>query len=152
MFLFYESDGFINFDNLSEFFFVDYVFLGFYVKEINKGKGFICFGGLVKVVYCKIGFFVFFWGFGVDFGVQIVCDKWVWVVLVKDIIIIFNVWSFFFIEEEKDILELINNEVLINLVEIICLQLIFGGVCIFEFNDKVSLQLEVNLIFMIDGQ
>ena len=46
----YESDGSINFDNLSEFSSVDYAFLGSYAKEINKGKGPIRFGGSVKVV------------------------------------------------------------------------------------------------------
>ena len=148
----YESDGSINFDNLSEFSSVDYAFLGSYAKEINKGKGPIRFGGSVKVVHRKIGPFASSWGFGADLGVQIVRDKWVWAVLAKDITTTFNAWSFSFTEEEKDILELTNNEVPINSVEITRPQLILGGARTFKFNDKVSLQSEVNLIFTTDGQ
>eukprot|EP00903_Cladosiphon_okamuranus_P000129 g129.t1 len=71
-----------------------------------------------------------------DLGVQIVRDKWVWAVLAKDITTTFNAWSFSFTEEEKDILELTNNEVPINSVEITRPQLILGGARTFKFNDK----------------
>lgn len=148
----YESDGSINFDNLEEFSAADYAFVSSYAKEINKPKGPIRFGGSVKVVHRRIGPFATSWGFGADLGVQIVRNKWVWAILAKDITTTFNAWSFSFTEEEKDILELTNNEVPISSVEITRPQLILGGARTFEFNEKVSLQSELNLIFTTDGQ
>jgi hypothetical protein len=148
----YESDGSINFDNITEFSSADYAFMGSYAKEINKPKGPIRFGGSVKVVHRRIGPFATSWGFGADLGVQVVRDKWVWAILAKDITTTFNAWSFSFTEEEKDILELTNNEVPINSVEITRPQLIMGGARTFELNEKVSLLSEMNLIFTTDGQ
>lgn len=148
----YESDGSINFDNLSEFSSVDYAFLGSYAKEVNKGNGPIRFGGSIKVVHRRIGPFASSWGFGADIGVQIVRDQWTWAVLARDITTTFNAWSFSFTEEEKDILELTNNEVPINSVEITRPQLILGGTRLFELSEKVTLQSELNLILTTDGQ
>ena len=148
----YESDGSINFDNLSEFSSVDYAFLGSYAKEINKAKGPVRFGGSVKVVHRRIGPFASSWGFGADLGLQIVRDEWVWAVLAKDITTTFNAWSFSFTEEEKEVLELTNNEVPINSVEITRPQLILGGARTFDLSEKVTLQSELNLIRTTDGE
>jgi len=148
----YESDGSINFDNITEFSSADYAFMGSYAKEINKPKGPIRFGGSVKVVHRRIGPFATSWGFGADLGVQVVRDKWVWAILAKDITTTFNAWSFSFTDEEKDILELTNNEVPINSVEITRPQLIMGGARTFELSEKISLLSEMNLIFTTDGQ
>ncbi len=148
----YESDGSINFDNITDFSSADYAFVGSYAKEINKPQGPIRFGGSIKVVHRRIGPFATSWGFGADLGVQVVRDKWVWAVLAKDITTTFNAWSFSFTDQEKDILELTNNEVPINSVEITRPQLIMGGARTFEINEKVSLLSEMNLIFTTDGQ
>ena len=148
----YESDGSINFDNLSEFSSVDYAFLGSYAKEVNKAKGPIRFGGSIKVVHRRIGPFATSWGFGADLGIQIVRDQWTWAALARDITTTFNAWSFSFTDEEIDILELTNNEVPINSVEITRPQLILGGARTFELSEKVTLQSELNLILTTDGQ
>lgn len=65
----YEDDGIVNFDNVFEFLFVDYVFLFSYVGWKFLKKGGFYYGGNVKVIYWRIGFFVMVWGFGLDLGI-----------------------------------------------------------------------------------
>lgn len=148
----YESDGSINFDNLSEFSSVDYGFFGSYAKQVNKAKGPIRFGGSVKVVHRRIGPFASSWGFGADLGIQIIRDKWRWGITAKDITTTFNAWSFSFTEEEEQVLQLTNNEVPINSVEITRPQLLLGGARVFDLNEKVSLLTELNLTVTTDGE
>ncbi|PSR11440.1 MAG: hypothetical protein DA408_05135 [Bacteroidetes bacterium] len=148
----YESDGSINFDNLREFSAADYGFFGSYAKQIDKPQGPLRIGGSVKVVHRRIGPFATSWGFGADLGVQLIRDKWTWGLMAKDITTTFNAWSFSFTQEEKDVLELTNNEVPINSVEITRPQLIFGGARLFTISQKVTLLSELNLAFTSDGQ
>lgn len=147
----YESDGTINFDNLSEFSSADYAFMGSYARALNRPKGPIRIGGTVKVVHRRIGPFASSWGFGADLGIQWDRGAWSFGALAKDLTTTFNAWSFSFTEAEKEVLELQGNEVPINSVEITNPQLILGVARMFELG-KVNLRSELNVIATTDGQ
>ena len=71
--------------------------------------------------------------------------------LAKDVTTTFNAWSFSFTEEEKEVLELTNNEVPINSVEVTKPQLVLGAGRRFELGN-VGLLPELDLIVTTDGQ
>lgn len=147
----YESDGTINFDNLSEFSAADYAFLVSYAQKVNTKKGDLSLGGNVKVIHRRIGPFATSWGFGLDIGAQLHFEKLSIGLVAKDISTTFNAWSFNFTDDEKEILELTNNEVPINSVEITNPQLILGFAYRFDFG-KSNLVPELNAVFTTDGQ
>lgn len=148
----YESDGTINFDNVVEFSAVDYAFLGTYARTYDKGKGPLRLGGNVKVVHRRIGPFATSWGFGLDLGAQLVRGNWTFGVLARDITTTFNAWSFSFTEQEQEILEVTNNSVPINSVETTNPTLMLGALRRFQFNEKIRLDVELDLIVTTDGQ
>ena len=148
----YESDGTVNFDNITSFSAADYAFLMSYgqQKTLKNGNN-IRLGGNVKVVHRRIGPFATAWGFGIDLGAQYTLKNWKLGVLAKDITTTFNAWSFNFTEEEKEVLTLTNNEVPINSVEITKPQFILGASRRFQIN-KISLTPELDWIITSDGQ
>ncbi len=147
----YESDGTINFDNLREFSAADYAFLISYAQKLKSQRANISFGGNVKVVHRTIGPFATSWGFGLDLGLQYRLNKLSLGLVAKDITTTFNAWSFSFTDQEKEILEITNNEIPINSVEITNPQILLGLAYRFEFGQS-SLQPEVNWIITTDGQ
>jgi hypothetical protein len=147
----YESDGTINFDNVSEFSAADYAFLLSYAQRLNTQKNNLTVGGNVKVVHRRIGPFATSWGFGVDLAGQYRSGNWRFGVLAQDITTTFNAWSFNFTEEEKEVLELTNNEIPISSVEITKPKLLLGAARRFRFQ-KVGLFPEINLIATTDGR
>ncbi len=147
----YESDGTINFDNLREFSAADYAFLISYAQKINTQKADWSVGGNIKVVHRTIGPFATSWGFGLDLSTQYSINKWQFGLVAKDITTTFNAWSFNFTDEEKEVLELTNNEVPINSVEITNPQVLLGFAYRFEFG-RSHLRPELNWIITTDGQ
>lgn len=147
----YESDGTINFDNVSEFSAADYAVLISYAQRLNTKKNNLTVGGNVKVVHRRIGPFATSWGFGIDLGAQYRTGKWRFGALAQDITTTFNAWSFSFTEEEKEVLELTNNEIPINSVEITKPKLLLGVAHQFRFQ-KVGLLPEIDLIATTDGR
>ena len=147
----YESDGSINFDNVSEFSAADYAFLLSYGQSLPTKQGALYVGGNVKVVHRRIGPFANSWGFGVDLAGQYHRGNWRFGALLQDITTTFNAWSFSFTEEEKEVLDLTGNEVPINSVEITRPKLLVGAAHRFRFN-KVGLLPELNVIVSTDGQ
>lgn len=148
----YDSDGAVNFDNITSFSAADYAFLVSYgqQKQLKNGDR-LRLGGNVKVVHRRIGPFATAWGFGVDLGLQYDLKQWKLGLLAKDITTTFNAWSFNFTEEEKEALALTNNEIPINSVEITKPQLILGVGRRFQLN-KISLTPELDWIITTDGR
>ncbi len=147
----YESDGSINFDNVSEFSAADYAFLASYAQRLNTQNGELSIGGNVKVVHRIIGPFATSWGFGVDLGAQYRRGNWRFGAMAQDITTTFNAWSFNFTEEEKDVLELTNNEVPISSVEVTKPKILLGTAHQLRFN-KVGLLPELNVLVSTDGR
>jgi hypothetical protein len=147
----YNSDGTVNFDNVTEFSAADYAFLMSYAQRMNTQKGELSIGGNVKVIHRRIGPFATAWGFGLDLGLQYRINKWRLGAVARDITTTFNAWSFNFTEEEKEVLTITGNEVPINSIEITRPQLILGAARAFEFGN-VGVQPEANFILTTDGQ
>lgn len=147
----YNSDGTVNFDNVTEFSAADYAFILSYAKAFKVKKGRLLGGGNVKIIHRRIGPFANSWGFGLDAGLQYHRKAWSFGLVAKDVTTTFNAWSFDFTEEEKEVLALTNNEVPINSVEITNPRLILGVSRQFDFG-KITLSPEANFIFTTDGQ
>ncbi len=147
----YESDGTVNFDNVTRFSAADYAFLISYGQALPLQKGQLLLGGSAKVIYRRIGPFANSWGFGIDLGLQYRLGGLRVGLLARDITTTFNAWTFSFTEDEKEVLNLTNNEVPINSVEITNPQLILGVGYQFLFG-KVSLLPEINFTATTDGR
>lgn len=148
----YESDGTINFDNLREFSAADYALLLSYAqKSKSKTTSQWFWGGNVKVIHRRIGPFANSWGFGLDGGVQYRRGNFRFGAMAKDLSTSFNAWSFNFTEEERQTLELTNNEVPISSLETTKPQLILGVAQRFQFK-KIGLTPELDFIISTDGK
>jgi hypothetical protein len=146
----YESDGTINYDNIKPFSAVDYAFLMSYAQKLKNEK--FSIGGNVKVVHRRIGPFATSWGFGLDLGLQYKVAKNFTIGLMgKDITSTFNAWDINFTDEEKEVLEITGNDVVINSVEITRPSVILGLAYHQRFN-KVGVLAEVNANMTTDGQ
>jgi hypothetical protein len=148
----YESDGTINFDNLRNFSAADYAMLLSYAqKSQKKESGQWFWGGNVKVIHRRIGPFANSWGFGLDGGVQYHRGNFRFGAMAKDITTTFNAWTFNFTAEEKQTLEITNNEIPINSLEITKPQLILGVAQRFQFK-KIGITPELDFIVSTDGK
>lgn len=147
----YESDGSINFDNLSEFSAADYAFMGSYAQPLSVRKGTLLVGGNVKVVRRIIGPFANAWGFGLDLGLQYGIGKWQFGLVARDVTSTFNAWAFNFTDAEKATLQLTNNEIPISSVEVTKPQIVLGAARRLQFNN-IGVRPEINFTVTTDGQ
>ncbi len=146
----YESDGSINFDNVTEFSAADYAFLISYARPFKAGSPFRM-GGSVKIIHRRIGPFATAWGFGLDAGLQYQKGRFRWGVVARDLTSTFNAWSFSFTETDKETLQLTGNEVPINSVETTKPQLLLGAA--YEFRaGSLDIRPEVNFVVTTDGK
>ena len=148
----YESDGTINFDNVTEFSSADYAFLGTYARSYQRTKSTIRVGGNVKVIHRSIGEFASSWGFGLDLGAQLENNDWTFAFLGRDITTTFNAWSFSFTDDERATLELTDNEVPINSVETTNPTFVLAAARRFALTEKIGLTAELDLIATTDGR
>lgn len=146
----YDSDGTVNFDNLTTFSAADYAFLLSYAQAISIKNGRLSIGGNIKVVHRRIGPFATSWGFGLDLGAQYQRNQWALGLVVRDIPNTFNAWSFSFTEEEKEVLELTNNQVPINSVELTQPSIRLGISRKFQ-SGNVGILPEINVVLSSDG-
>ncbi len=91
-----DSEGNINFNNISLFSTADYAFNVAYAKNILI-EG-LSFGANTKIIRRIIGDFANSWGFGFDVGFQYQSKKWSYGLMLRDITTTFNAWS---INEEE---------------------------------------------------
>jgi len=147
----YESDGTVNYDNVSEFSAADYAFVLSYAQMVKPEIGRLAVGGNIKIVHRRIGPFATSWGFGADLGLQYRINEWRLGVLARDITTTFNAWSFNFTDEEKEVLALTNNEIPISSVEITRPQLVLGITRRFQWKN-VGISPEIDLIATTDGR
>lgn len=146
----YEADGTVNFDNLSTFSAADYAFLLSYAQDIPLQTGQLFIGGNIKVIHRRIGPFATSWGFGLDLGLQYRRKNWQFGLVARDIPSTFNAWSFAFSEDEKEVLELTDNEVPINSVEVTNPSIVAGLSRKFQ-SGKIGIRPELDVILTTDG-
>ena len=148
-----EPDGSINYNNITTFSSADYALLLSYAQMFKKTDNIeISFGANAKVIYRNVGSFAQAWGFGLDAGVQIKKDKWLFGVVLRDATTTFNAWTFTFADREKEVLYLTNNDIPTKSTELTAPRLIGAVGYNFIFNKKFSLLAEANLHFTFDGR
>lgn len=148
-----EPDGSPNYNNISSFSSADYAVLLSY-SQIAKEKDnlFISYGGNVKIIHRKVGSFAKAWGFGIDAGIQIKKDKWLFGATLRDVTTTFNAWSFSFTEKEKEVLYLTNNDLPVKSTEMTAPRLIAAAARNFKLSKKINVLAEANLHFTFDGK
>ena len=86
-----DSDGNINFDNVSLFSSADYAFNFAYARKLLFKE--LSFGINTKIVRRIIGDFASSWGFGFDAGIQFEKNNWNFGLMVRDITTTYNIWN-----------------------------------------------------------
>lgn len=121
----YEKDGTVNYNNVTTFNAADYAFMLHYAQRFDSIG--LAIGVTPKIVHRNVGPFANSWGFGIDIGAQYTRGDWQFGLMLKDISTTFNAWSFNFTEEEKETLDLTNNEIPIKSMEITYPKIILGA-------------------------
>jgi hypothetical protein len=147
----YDSDGTVNYDNISEFSAADYALILSIAQLMKPGSERFSLGGNIKIIHRSIGPFANAWGFGADLGLQLNLSGWKLGLLVRDITTTFNAWSFSFTEEQQQVLTFTNNELPVNSLEITKPQLLAGITRRFVFG-QLGLAPELNIIVSTDGR
>ncbi len=147
----YNSDGTVNFDNVTEFSAADYAFLLSYAQKMNVKKGSLQMGANLKIVHRRIGPFANSWGFGLDFGAQYQINQWRFGMMASDVTSTFNAWTFSFTDQEKEVLEASGGEVPIKSLELTRPQITLGASRSFAIKD-ITLRPELDFIITTDGK
>ena len=86
-----DSQGNINYNNISLFSAADYAFTVSYARNLIFKN--VYFGANAKIIRRVIGDFASSWGFGFDAGIQFKHNQWQLGVMVRDITTSFNTWT-----------------------------------------------------------
>ena len=87
-----DSQGNINFNNISTFSAADYALNIAYAKKLIFKD--VYFGVNTKIIRRIIGDFATSWGFGFDAGIQFERKNWKFGLVVRDITTTYNTWNF----------------------------------------------------------
>jgi hypothetical protein len=145
------QNGQLDYSRIKSFSSVDYGFIGSYARTV--GIEGLTVGGNVKVIRRIVGEFANAWGFGFDLGAQYRYKKWLAGVSLRDVTTTFNVWSYTFSEQEKQVLLQTNNQLPNNTLELTAPKTILGLSRRFSFfKEKFSVQPEANAELTFDGR
>ncbi len=148
-----NSDGSVNYDNITTFSSADYAFLFSYSQIIKNDRNIdMSFGGNAKIIYRNVGSFANAWGFGFDAGFMARTSTWRFGVVAKDLTTTFNAWSFNFTDAEKQELYLTDNSIPVKSTELTAPSLLVGGGYNFAIGEKLHLLAEADFNMTFDGQ
>ncbi len=145
-----NTDGTINYDNVTEFSAADYALLGSYARKLKNPA--FSLGGSVKVVRRVIGSIGNSWGFGADLGAQYRKGGLMLGIQARDLTTTFNAWSFNLTEREKEVFTATGNEIPSSNTEITKPRFLLGGAYKFRLGEKVSMLPALDLEWTTDGQ
>ena len=145
-----NSDGTVNYDNLSTFSAADYAFMGSYAQRLRNPAWSV--GGSVKLIRRVIGDIGNSWGFGADLGLQYRKGPWMFGVMGRDITTTFNAWSFSLSEREKEVFAQTGNEIPASNTEITRPRLILGAAWRKKLGDKTTLTPALDIECTTDGR
>lgn len=146
-----DSDGSINYDNVTPFSAADYAGMLSYAQRLASKN--IQIGANLKVLHRQAGNFATAWGFGLDLGLIYKLKRhWQFGIMAKDVSTTFNAWSFNFTPEEKNILNLTNNDVPESSIEITNPKLILGVAYQTTIQERLRILMEIDFDFSTDGQ
>lgn len=144
-----QTDGSINYNNITTFSAADYGFLVSYSQKIKK----LQVGANAKIVHRSVGSFAKSWGFGIDAGLQYKPNQALTLALmVHDLTTTFNAWSFNFTDEEKQILELTNNLIPVNSVELTGQKAVISAAYNLKIAEKINLLAALDADLTFDGK
>jgi hypothetical protein len=145
-----NSDGTVNYDNVTSFSAADYAIMGSYARRLRNPA--LSVGGTAKVVRRVIGTIGNSWGFGVDFGVQYRKKNWSLGAMGRDITTTFNAWKFDLTDQEKQVFAATGNEIPVSNTEITRPRIEIGGAYTAKLGEKTTLTPALDLVFTTDGQ
>jgi len=157
----YEDDGTLDYSNITEFSAADYALIFSYARKLpfaqSKGLTGVNVGANAKIIHRKIGPFASAWGFGLDIGAQYSVNDFRVGIMAKDITSTFNAWNFDFTDDEKEVLQLTDNEVPESSVEVTKPSLVLG----FAYKKRMpndgkvpftDILIEADLVTTFDGE
>ncbi len=145
-----NSDGSVNYDNVSSFSAADYALMGSYARQLNNPA--LTLGGTAKVIRRIIGSFGGCWGFGADLGLQYRKGDWMLGIMGRDLTTTFNAWSFNLSEREKQVFLQTGNEIPTGGTEITRPRFILGAARRVRTGEKTSLLPALDLDITTDGR
>jgi hypothetical protein len=148
-----ETDGTINYNNITSFSAADYAFLISLAQRVKmRGAGSLSIGGNAKIIYRKAGDFATGWGFGFDLGAQYENKRLKLGISVRDVTTTFNAWSFNLNDKEREVFFFTKNEIPSKSTELTAPRLILGGAYNFRINKNIGLLAEANADLTFDGK
>lgn len=148
-----NPDGSLNYNNIQTFSSADYAFLLSYGQNLKRTENtMVNFGANAKVIYRGVGKFAQAWGFGLDAGLQIFKNDWLFGIVAKDVTSTFNTWTFNFTDKEKEVLYLTKNEIPVKSSELTSPRLTLGVSRIFGIGKSSTLLAETDFDLTFDGK
>ena len=148
-----ESDGTINYNNITNFSAADYAFLVSFAQEVTLKKNKTINAGInAKIIHRKAGDFATAWGFGFDAGIQLNAKRLKLGLVARDITTTFNAWSFNLNEREREVFFLTKNEIPVKSTELTAPKLIAGTAYNFKLSKNLNLLAEANVDITFDGK
>ena len=139
-----------NYDNISSFSVSDNAFLFSYARNIGVPN--LTVGANFKIIRRNVGDFANAWGFGIDAAANYKLKNWSFAFVARDLTGTFNAWSYDLTENEEDILLITGNDLPENSIEVTNPKFILGATRLFNLNNKMTLQPEIDLEITTDGQ
>jgi len=145
-----NTDGTINYDNVTEFSAADYALMGSYARKLKNPA--FAVGGTVKVVRRVIGTIGNSWGFGADLGVQYRKGNLMLGIQGRDLTTTFNAWSFNLTEREKEVFAATGNEIPSSNTEITKPRFLLGAGYKVRLSEKITMLPALDFEWTTDGQ
>jgi hypothetical protein len=145
-----NTDGTINYDNVTEFSAADYAFAGSYARKLRNPA--LSVGGSVKVIRRVIGNFGSAWGFGADLGAQYRKGGLMLGLQGRDLTTTFNAWSFDLNDDIRATWAATGNELPVSNTEITKPSFILGAAYKFKLGKETTLTPALDFVWTTDGQ
>ena len=144
-----DAQGNVNYDRISYFSAADMAFLLSYGRKVKENW---MFGGSAKIIHRKVGDFASAWGFGFDLSSTYYTESWVFSCIARDVTSTFNSWNYELTDQMTETFLLTGNEIPQNSLELTLPRIIVGASKNFDFNNNLSLLVELNTDITTDGQ
>lgn len=145
-----NTDGTINYDNVTEFSAADYAFMGSYAQKLKNPA--FSVGGTLKVIRRKIGSFGGAWGFGADAGVQYRKGPLMLGIQGRDLTTTFNTWSFDLSDDIRTTWTATGNELPVSNTEITNPSFVLGAAYKVKLGKESTLTPALDFVWTTDGQ
>ena len=145
-----NTDGTINYDNVTEFSAADYAFMGSYAQKLRNPA--LSVGGSVKVIRRVIGSFGGAWGFGADLGAQYRKGPLMLGIQGRDLTTTFNSWSFDLTDDIRTTWDTTGNALPVSNTEITRPSFTLGAAYKANLGANTTLLPTIDLLLTTDGQ